>query len=94
VAWAVLLVGMAIFFHALRTKPPAPWGPRELVTLFLPFQIWMGALLVLFWVGAFPGSWPCVRQSSRRVQAAFLTFVVSGGLFWLYFYAHFVFQLV
>jgi hypothetical protein len=59
-----------------------------MVTLFLPFHVACTALLALFWVGAFPDSWPRIGGSNRFGRFLFWVFTAVFGAFWLYFYGH------
>jgi hypothetical protein len=88
-AWAVMLLSTGFFLLRVRGAASEVTSGLQLAIATLPFQIACMALLVLFWVGPFPSSWPLIGNAKRG--ALFWVAVALLSLFWAYFYAVFVF---
>lgn len=89
IAWAVMLLSGAAFLLRTRSATGEATSGLQLATATLPFLVACIALLVLFWVGPFPASWPLVGGSKRGVLFWVPAILVVS--FWAYFHAVFVF---
>ena len=90
-AWTVMLLGAGVFLARARSSASGPTSGLELAVATLPFQVACVALLVLFWVGPFPSSWPLVGNAKRGIL--FWVALTLFASFWVFFYGVFVFGL-
>jgi hypothetical protein len=90
VAWIVTLANVGAF-HLSARDLTASVSSIELVIATLPYLVACAAMLVLFWVGPFPSSWP--RVGGRKGGVTFWGALVLLCMFWAYFYCKFVFGL-
>lgn len=93
-AWLVVVVCLGVFLALIQATPSGPIATRDLLIVVLPHQIASVALLVLFWVGAFPESWPLMGGSNRFGRFLFWFTASAFAAFWLFFYARFIFHVL
>jgi hypothetical protein len=87
-----MLAGGGLFF--LRLPNDGVISTGQLIVAIAPYQAACLALLVLFWIGPFPESWPIVGGS--KAAGGFMFWVVAAmmALLWATFYAAFVFEIL